>query len=140
LFGTFKSYREPDPDLHGSAFVWLPLIWIRIRIEIKTGSGSALKPMRVHNTGFSSTVFSKGRRGLERPGVAFVVRGRFITCARSLRHMREVAALSTRLSHHARLRCIMHMTVAYTMPSDHARCRWVMRDAAESCTRSQNHV
>jgi hypothetical protein len=38
LFVTKKFYH--DPDQHGSALVWLP------------GSGSALKPMRIHNTTF----------------------------------------------------------------------------------------
>jgi hypothetical protein len=54
--------------------------------------------------------------------------------------MHEAAALSTRLSHHARLRCIMQMTVAYTRPLHHVRGRWVMRDAAGSCAMPPNHA
>ncbi len=54
--------------------------------------------------------------------------------------------MSTRLSHHARLRCIMHMTVVYAvsascaMPLGHARCRWVMCDAAGSCAMPLGHA
>jgi hypothetical protein len=112
------------------------LIWIRIRIRIeikKAGSGSALKPMRVHNTGFSS-IQQWPQRGLQRPVVAFVVRGRCVvnealtSCATPLHHAHD-----RRLRGH-RIMCDFAGSCA--MPPNHAPGRSKMCDSIELCGRS----
>jgi hypothetical protein len=61
-----------------------------------------------------------------------VLRGRFVNCAKPLRCQRGS-------HHHARLRCIIHMTVAYAAIAScarslgHARCRGIMHQTAASC-------
>jgi hypothetical protein len=90
--------------------------WIRIRIEIKSWTRIETNAVPQH---WFLKYSSRAAEGVAEAGCR-------VCCSRTLRHMREAAALSTRLSHHARLRCIMHMTVAYAaiascaMPRNHA--------------------
>jgi hypothetical protein len=50
---TEKSEQDPDVHRFMNAHYFSSCIRIRIRIEVKTESGSvsALKPVRIHNTG-----------------------------------------------------------------------------------------
>jgi hypothetical protein len=49
---TLKSDMAADPNPHGFVLVWLPVSGCGSTLGKKAGSGSALKPMRIHNTAF----------------------------------------------------------------------------------------